>query len=360
MLGQAKTGLIPKVLFRGMDKPNLSSQIPFLDNPQSKHQALTILLTFLSTVHFLQSRPRADLRKLRPIEPYHALLYGVDHPIPPEFYIRLGESDELKTKEGFIRLLSSKARPQEEAEQSQDIEWMRKEVMGLHVQYQIAFADRLDALKLGVELEYLREMCDGGMSVIARDKTREGIARSTGFKSYEEFATAVETAQEAGNEWSGMLDEGLSTVYTNGVSVLYGWTHMRRKRKCVMPLRLTPEMTVRSQLALRMMIPKSYNTRVAALQMLIRALRLTIGSSLIEHIEPTAIGTEEVNEYIHLLKVCASYDPMARGGPPKGISGSNRNDTHQNTPVARTRGSRVCDYGRGSIQTSHTRRRSTV
>jgi len=91
MMGPAKTGLIAKVLFRGMDRPNLSHQIPFLDNTQSKHQALTILLTFLTTVHFLQYKAGAGIRGDRPSEPFHALLYGVDHPIPPEFYIRLGE-----------------------------------------------------------------------------------------------------------------------------------------------------------------------------------------------------------------------------------------------------------------------------
>ena len=314
MMGPAKTGLIAKVLFRGMDRPNLSHQIPFLDNTQSKHQALTILLTFLTTVHFLQYKAGAGIRGNRPSEPFHALLYGVDHPIPPEFYIRLGECEEIQSKDGFNKLLAPKRRAQEEPDHQPDIEWMRKEVVALFVQYQIAFADRLDALKLGVELAYLREMSDKGMSIIAKDKTRDGIAKSTGFQTYEEFAIAVELAQDEGVRWTHLMEDGLTTVYTNGVAVLYGWSHMRRRKSVVMPLKMTSDMAIRSQLALRMPIPKAYNSKVASLQALIRALRLTIGDSLVQHVESGASGIEEVSEHIHLLKVCASYDPVVTGG----------------------------------------------
>jgi len=62
-----------------------------------------------------------------------------------------------------------------------------------------------------------------------------------------------------------MLEEGVSAVYSNGVSVLYGWADMRHRKNVVILLKITYGMTVRSQLVLLMMIPKSYNTRILSL-----------------------------------------------------------------------------------------------
>ena len=58
----------------------------------------------------------------------------------------------------------------------------------------------------------------------------------------------MELVQEAGIKWSIMLEEGVSAVYSNGVSVLYGWAHMRHRKNVVIPLKITYGMTVRSQL----------------------------------------------------------------------------------------------------------------
>ena len=66
----------------------------------------------------------------------------------------------------------------------------------------------------------------------------------------------MELVQEAGIKWSIMLEEGVSAVYSNGVSVLYGWAHMRHRK-------ITYNMTVRSQLVcLAMMILKLCNTGI--------------------------------------------------------------------------------------------------
>jgi hypothetical protein len=269
-------------------------------------------LTFLCTVQKLYWRPAQDLRKQRPGCPFNPLLFAADNPIPPEYYISLGNADELLSTVSFFKFLAPKKQHKEITEFAKEAENLRREVLALFVQYQVGAADRLDAQKLLMELTQLQIMAHSGLPVIKMQPSKENISRAAGFRTYPDFLEAIQEADAEFSDWIQTLTEGIPLVYTNGVAVWQEWTHNRRKKAVKMPLAIVSSMVIRSELVKRTLIPKTYNSKVSKLQHLIRGLRITMGShpSLTEPVTAVESNLTDMHEVVNLLKTVARYDPF--------------------------------------------------